>query len=270
MRTLASARTVGFAAAVAVAAAGVAATGGCATASPVADAGAGGGVADATASAPDGASPPVDAIAASDAAPKPDARPPVDAAAPVDAAPVIDASCSDTIVNLLANGHFDLGPGGGWIELSGYTPPFPLIVPQDTDGVASDDELPPGLPAQSPTYASWLGGVDSTTDVLYQDFAVPAGATGVQVVGYLTIATEETGPYDVASIQLRSTSGALLESLVAWDSADVAPAWTAFFATPAGAYAGQTLRLQLTSTTDFIFGTSFFFDTVEVRALVCL
>lgn len=202
---------------------------------------------------------PPDAIPTFDAEPlppQPDAAPGAPDAAPgaPDATP-----CTDTVVQLLGNGNFDAGPGGGWVEQSMY----PLI--NEAAG------LPAAISPQTGTHAVWMGGDYLTTDKLYQDVAVPAGATSMELVGYRWIATEETGTgaYDTVTLQLRSTADAALETLATWSNANAAEAWTAFTLPATGSYGGQTVRVYLESNTDSTLNTNFFFDTFALRVTVC-
>jgi hypothetical protein len=202
---------------------------------------------------------PPDAIPTADAdplPPQPDAAPGAPDAAPgaPDAAP-----CTDTVVQLLTNANFDSGPGGGWVEQSMYA----LINPAAG--------LPAAIPPQSGTHAVWMGGDYLTTDKLYQDVAVPAGATNLELVGYRWIASEETGatPYDTVILQVRSTADATLETLATWSNVDKGTAWTAFTLPATGSYGGQTVRVYLESNTDSTLNTNFFFDTFALRVTVC-
>jgi hypothetical protein len=207
---------------------------------------------------------PPDAIPTADADPLPtfDATPVPDAAPGVpDAAPPPDAppGCTDQVVQLLANANFDSGPGGGWVEQSNYA----LI--NDATGLQ-----PAAMTPQSGTHAVWMGGAYDSTDKLYQEVAVPAGATGLQLVGYRWIASEEAGGiFDTVTVQLRSPADAILETLTTWSNSDENAAWTAFTLPATGSYGGQTVRVYLESNTDDVLNTNFFFDTFALRVTVC-
>lgn len=199
-----------------------------------------------------------------DAAPKfppdasifpPDAGP--DAAVLPDAAPPPDAApgCTDQQVQLLVNADFDQGPGTEWVESSG------LGV-----GIVTDEFGSP----HSGAYIAWLGGYHSGVDIVYQDIAIPAGAKNLQIAGYFAVGTEESlGAWDVAALELRTTTGALLETLQSWSNLDADDVWQTFSVNPTGTYQGQTVRLYFRSQTDSTLLTSFTFDTLAVRATVC-
>jgi len=259
------------------------ALGGCATAEN-----AGG---DAAGNGPDGSFSPIDAaVATPDAAsgipdapvPVIDAAPPADVPTPtvfdaaviIDAAPpAIDAACTPTIVQLLVNPAFDLGPGAPWVEAS---PAGQMIRKQNPDAVLDADELPMANPPHTPIWAAWLGGYDSfgsEVDTLHQAFVVPVGATNLQITGFRWFQSQESGAFDFARLQLRTSTGGLLETFVGaggWSSTDVTATWQSFAFAPAGSYAGQTIRLHIEAEVDFSLQTDFFFDSLSVTATVCL
>ena len=193
-----------------------------------------------------------------DAAPgTPDAVPP-----PIDAVPPpIDAACTPTVVNLLANPNFDLGHTN-WVESSNHG--WDIIV-------ATTDDPPFPVTPQSGSYGAWMGGDYDEVASLYQDVAIPAGATNLQVTGYYWIGTEEIlGAYDYSSVEIRNSGGTLLEQLHEWSNTDNNTAWAAFAYSPAGAYAGQTIRLHFAATCDYTDNTNFFYDSVALNATLCL
>lgn len=211
---------------------------------------------------PDAETPPIDAPPI-DAAPI-DAMPtdamPIDAM-PVDAGPIdampIDAGCTVQTVQLLTNPAFDATPlGTGWVQAP-FDPAYPLI------------DVPAVAPHTSPN-GVWMGGFLSATDNLYQTVAIPASATALQLTGQRWIGTEETGgTYDTVRVQLRDSTGALLEQLVQWSNSDNGTAWSAFTLSAANPRAGQTVRLYLESSTDSSLNTNFFFDTFALNVTVC-
>ncbi len=214
--------------------------------------------------------------------PQPDAAPSFDAAVPVssiDASLPADAGvgpCTPTVVNLLANGAFDSGPGPAWQEISGANPPFALVIHQSV--------LP--LAPKSAPYAVWMGGYLQTASVpgvdrLQQTFTIPAGATELQVVGFRAISSAElAGEFDTLRVTLRTTSNTVLESLndpatpctnkdCTWSSEDETTGFAGFTLTPTGNYAGQTIRLHFESDVDGSLNTNFFIDSLAVRVTVC-
>lgn len=182
--------------------------------------------------------------------------PPIDAPPPIDAAPP-DAGCTTQAVQLLGNPNLDDATAAPWQQslIDGYT-----VIGADIPGTGPHT-LPNG---------AWMGGFLSSTDYLYQDVAIPAGATGVSLNGFRWFATEETGGvYDTVRIEIRSTAGAVLETLASWSNSDQTAAWTAFSLGVTGNYGGQTVRVYLTSTTDSSLNTNFFFDSLGLNATVC-
>jgi len=129
-----------------------------------------------------------------------------------------------------------------------------------------------GLPVDplTGTFAAWLGGVDGVTMTLSQDVSVPAEATGLRLQGYLCMTTEEFFPYDTLAIEIRTTSGTLLELLLRWYCTDSYryPSWTLFSADVGSAYAGQTIRLHIRAYCDPSLSTSFFLDSLTLQAMM--
>ena len=168
-----------------------------------------------------------------------------------------DAGCVDVVAQLLANPSFDLGPGGGWQESSSEA----VITTASSFPVA----------VQSGGYAAWLGGILSSTDALYQNVAIPAGATNMQITGYRWTDTEETGStaYDHLRVTIRNPQNAILETLGAWSNLNTNTTWASFSFTPTGSYAGQSIRLYFESTTDVSLNTNFYLDTIALRVTVC-
>jgi hypothetical protein len=178
-------------------------------------------------------------------------------AAPGDARP--DGGCSQ--VSLLGNGDFEQGHTV-WTEDS--TGSFDLIY--------ATADLPTDRPPQGGGWAAWLGGYDAADDLLGQDVAIPAGATTLRLTGYRSVATQETGtyPWDFARVELRSATGAVLETLLTYSNADATTGWQAIQATAQSPHAGTTVRLALHATNDSISNpTDFFFDTLVLEATVC-
>jgi hypothetical protein len=202
-----------------------------------------------------------------DAAPHPDA--PVDAAPHIDAAPMIDAppdACVPITTELLANPAFDLAPvGTGWTEQN-IDPAYPVITGDD------------GIVEQSAPYKAWMGGITGTdentssvTDQVYQDVAVPANTTQLVLTGYYEVRTSETGTtvYVTGSVDLLQTNGTPIEAIMALNNAAPTTAWTTLSHTFTHNVSGTTVRLRFTTTNDVTNATSFFFDTLSLKATHC-
>ena len=183
------------------------------------------------------------------------------AVVPIDAPP--DA-CVPVVTELLANPVFDLTPPGtGWQQ----TPIDPGYPPITSDGPFAAHTAP---------YKVWTGGFaapnlgQTVTDVVYQDFAVPAATTQLVITGYYTVGTNEdpaaTFPYDTGELALLQTNGTPIEGVLALSNLTTVGTWTAFSHTFAGNLSGQTVRVRMTSSNDDSFATNFFYDTLSVKA----
>ena len=198
-----------------------------------------------------------------DASPRVDATivPGVDAGPMIDAPvpPDIDASpmCQDVTVQLLSNPGLELGTSG-WVE----TPPGEIVGTEAA-----------GLPVtpQAGTFAAWFGGLDDATHTLYQDVAIPADTSSMQIQLYYRISTNEflSGEYDHFTFSLRNTSNTVLETIAEYSNQDDVGSWQLINYNVAGNYSGQTVRFHMTSTTDGSFTTSFYTDSARLDAVVC-
>ena len=174
--------------------------------------------------------------------------------------------CTMMTRQLLANPVFDIDANGtGWAQQP-IDAAFPLITADD------------GVPEHSAPYKVWLGGlegfdygVNSVTDGIYQDVAIPMGTTQLTITGQYDVRTSETGTtaYDTAALALTQTNGTPIESVLTASNLTPKTAWTLFNKTFTSNLAGQTVRLRMTSTNDVIDATSFFFDTFALTATVC-
>jgi len=224
-----------------------------------------------------------------DSAPLPDTPPPIDAPmadapmidapmidapmidAPMIDAPMIDApmvdACVPTNTQLLANPALDLTPmGTGW-QQTPIDAMFPPITDQD------------GPAEHSAPYKAWLGGFvapnagGTVTDVVWQDFAVPAGTTALTLRYYVIVGTQEsasaTVAFDTASVAITQTNGTVIQNLASYSNLTPMTAWTLVtFSIPQN-LSGQTVRLRLTSSNDDSFTTNFFFDSFTLDATYC-
>lgn len=191
--------------------------------------------------------------------------PMIDAPILIDA-PMIDAppdACVPVVTELLVNPVFDLSPvGTGWQQTLIH-PAAPLVTGDD------------GIAEHTAPYKAWLGGIEaetaSVTDVLWQDVTVPAGTTQLVLTGYYEVRTSETTAilYDTASFDLTMTNGTPIQNLRSLSNLTPTTAWTAITHTFTQNLAGQTVRLRMTSSNDFLNVTNFFFDTLSLRATHC-
>jgi hypothetical protein len=158
---------------------------------------------------------------------------------------------------LLVNPSFDLGPGSGWQEISPYEVLWQYTTAQD-------------IMPQSPTYQAWLAGYDSANDDIYQDVAVPAGATNITLSFYYAVFTQEitSGIYDTLDVSYGVNGGAYT-LLTEFDDNHPTSTWTRFSTTLPASVAGTTLELDFNAITDSSDITSFYIDTVSLTVDAC-
>ncbi len=188
--------------------------------------------------------------------------PNIDAAPPIDAPPLVDAppGCTPMTTQLLANANFDSTPTGtGWTSVL-INAMYPLIT---ADGTL----------VQTPPNKAWLGGLEATPNVdqLYQDVMVPAGTTMLSLTGYYQIRSGELPifGFDFIDLQLRSTTGAVLETILELDNTDTTMQWVPISKTFASPHAGTTVRLFASTDSDSTAPTSFFLDSLALTATKC-
>jgi hypothetical protein len=118
-------------------------------------------------------------------------------------------------------------------------------------------------PAHSGTWKAWLDGYGTThTDTLYQQVAIFSTHTSATLTFWLHIDTAETTTttaYDTLQVQIRNSSGTLLQTLATYSNLDAAPGYTQK-SFDLSAYIGQTIRVYLIGTEDSIKQTSFVVD----------
>jgi len=187
----------------------------------------------------------------------------IDAAPPIDAPPLVDAppGCTPITTPLLVNGNFDATPiGMGWTSTP-IDPTYPIVT--------SDGTLIESAPNKA-----WMGGLETTpnTDEMHQDVMVPAGTTMLSLTGYYQVRSGELFdflPIDFIDVQLTTTTGTMLESVLALDNGDKTTQWTPISKTFAQPYAGQMVRLHVTTDSDDVDATSFFLDSLAFTATKC-
>ena len=190
--------------------------------------------------------------------------------APMIDAPMIDAppdACVPLNAELLANPALDLSPAGAGWQQTVIDPMFPLVT---GDGTLAEHSAP---------FKAWLGGIESSgfpatvTDVLYQDVVVPANTTQLVLTAYYDVRsaelTTETMVFDSAAIDVTQVNGTPIVTVRALSNLTPTTTWTMVTHTFTPNLAGQTIRVRMTSTNDFFRPTSFYFDTLSLRALHC-
>lgn len=162
------------------------------------------------------------------------------------------ASCGE----LLENNGFEDGLSS-WVE--------------ETEDIIVDTSYPslPITPYEG-SWLAWLGGRNDANDVLYQDFAVPAGLSRAQLRYRLYISTDESGEArDYLYVRVRTTDGTVIEEVEQFDSAfSKKGQWVERSLNLASlpGRGGQTLRLQFKATTDGSQLSNFFIDQVSITA----
>lgn len=148
--------------------------------------------------------------------------------------------------NALANGGFENGRDGSWLEYSSYD--WPLIWQT------------PGLPLQphGGSWAAWLGGDYDYVSYVSQDVAIPGGST--TLIYWNWIASEDTCGFDLGGVLINGTPIQVIE-LCEDTSTDE---WVKRTVDLSG-YAGQTVALQIRAETDGVLNSNFFVDDVMLE-----
>ncbi|HET9485002.1 MAG TPA: Ig-like domain-containing protein, partial [Xanthomonadales bacterium] len=133
-----------------------------------------------------------------------------------------------------------------------------------TSGVVTSDS---GQAARTGTWKAWLNGYGSAhTDTLYQQVAIPAGATSATLSFWLRIDSAETTTtqaYDTLKVQLRNTSGAVLTTLATYSNLHKGTSYVQRSFNVA-AWKGQTVRVHFEGIEGSTVATSFVIDDVAL------
>jgi subtilisin family serine protease len=120
----------------------------------------------------------------------------------------------------------------------------------------------PALP-HSGVYGVWAGGYNNAVDTIGQAVTIPANGN----LRYWWNQKSNEGTYtayDYLHVRLyNATTGAYITTLRTWSNRNVRNVWSQDTISLA-AYAGQTLRIQFTTTTDSSLTSSFFIDDVAI------
>jgi hypothetical protein len=118
-------------------------------------------------------------------------------------------------------------------------------------------------PAHSGSWKAWMDGYGTThTDTLYQQVAIFSTKTSATLSFWLHIDTAETTTtiaYDTLAVQVRNSSGTLLQTLATYSNLNAGAGYTQK-TFDLSAYIGQTIRVYLTATEDSQKQTSFVVD----------
>lgn len=113
------------------------------------------------------------------------------------------------------------------------------------------------------SYSAWLGGYNGGTDKISQTVTIPSSGS-LNYWWYMTSREGTSFSYDYLRVRLYSSSGALVATLRTRSNTAARGAWYQD-SIAVGSYAGQSLRLEFSVTTDSSLSTSFFIDDVELR-----
>ncbi len=124
--------------------------------------------------------------------------------------------------------------------------------------------------AHSGTGYMILGYYNYASGTLYQTVTIPSNASSANLTFWLNVTSSETTTttkYDFLYIEVRNTSGTLLQTLTSYSNLDKG---TLGVYSQKGtfnllAYKGQTIRMQFRATTDFSLPTAFRVDDVSVK-----
>lgn len=113
------------------------------------------------------------------------------------------------------------------------------------------------------SYSAWMGGYNSGTDTLSQTVTIPANGN-LTYWWHMTSSEGTATAYDYLRVRLYNASGALVATVKTRSNRDARNAWYKDTINLAS-YAGQSLRIQFSVTTDSSLVTSFFIDDVALQ-----
>jgi thermolysin len=116
----------------------------------------------------------------------------------------------------------------------------------------------------------YYGTANSRTGQGYQQFTIPSTATSANLTFWLNVTSSETTTttqYDKLFVEIRNTSGTLLQTVATFSNLNkgTAGAYSQKGSYNLLAYKGQTIRLQFRATTDSSLATTFRVDDVSVK-----
>jgi hypothetical protein len=147
--------------------------------------------------------------------------------------------------NVIVNPGFESGPGVGWQESSskGY-------------------ELITTTRPHTGSYSAYLCNYNSCKEYVQQTITVPSNGS-LTYWRYMTSVDSKIYSYDYLKVQLYSTSGTLIKTLRTWSNTSTRSVWLQDTLS-LSAYAGQTVILRFTGTTNASNASAFFIDDVSV------
>jgi subtilisin family serine protease len=114
------------------------------------------------------------------------------------------------------------------------------------------------------------GAYNFASGTMYQQVSIPSSAPTANLTLWLNVTSSETTTtvkYDYLYVEVRNTSGALLQTLATYSNLDKGTigAYSQKGAFNLSAYKGQTVRVQFRATTDSSLATSFRVDDVSLK-----
>lgn len=150
-------------------------------------------------------------------------------------------------------------PGGNRIVNPGFESGTSPWVQTSTGGYQLIDTTRP----HAGLYSAYLGDYNSGTDTIYQSVTIPTSGN-LSFWWYMTTSEGTTTAYDYMYVRLYNSSGTLLTTLRTFNNTSGAGLWRQNTVSVAS-YAGQTVRVQFTVTTDSSLPSAFFVDDVSVQ-----
>jgi hypothetical protein len=150
---------------------------------------------------------------------------------------------------LLKNGSMEKGFGVGWSNTSGMQMGVILNTPS-YDGTKC---------------AKFCGSGSAMSVALFQNATIPATTSSATLSFALHIETRETtgGIHDTFAVQLRNTSGAILQTLATFSNLNAAAGYTVHTFN-VSAFKGQTVQVYFVGTEDSAISTGFVLDKVNL------
>jgi len=161
-----------------------------------------------------------------------------------------------TGTELLGNKGFEAGAANPspWVLTSTHSPI------QIINSSASE-------PPHSGTFDAWLNGWGTTTtDTVLQTVTIPSTATSATLSFWLHINTAETSTtsaFDTLTVQVRNTSGTVLQTLATFSNLNAATGYQQH-SFNMNAYIGQTVQIFFKGAEDFELQTSFVLDDASL------
>jgi len=169
----------------------------------------------------------------------------------------VTVSNSGTVTELLGNGGFENGAStpAPWLLTSTHSP---------LEIINSSSSEPP----HSGTFDAWMNGWGTTTtDTVMQQVMVPANATAATFSFWLHIDTAETTTttaFDTLQVQIRNSSGNVLQTLATFSNLNHAVGYQQHTFN-LNSLIGQTIQVFFVGKEDSTLQTSFVLDDVSLK-----